>query len=314
MAYLLSNGGVIINDSREIVNAGVVTAISYHGDGSNLSGIVTAGGGGEISIGDANITGNLNVSGISTVEFLNASDINVGGALTVTGNLTAGGDISANDFSGVNLNISGISTLGTVQISNGIVTATSGVVTYYGDGSNLTGIDITDSDVRLRNLEVTGVSTFTGDVSFGANASLVGDLTSGRNANLSGIATVNDIYIDNLLYDSNNNVGAAGSILVTAGGKVQWLPPDQAGIATVFQPGNTFFVSKNGDDTSDGLSMEKSFATISYALSQISSGTNNVLLITAGDYEEVFPLSVPDGLTVKGVGQRAVLVRPTTAT
>ena len=314
MAYSLSNGGVIINDSREIVNAGVVTAISYHGDGSNLSGIVSTGGGGEISIGDANITGNLNVSGISTVEFLNASDINVGGALTVTGDLSVGGDLSFDEVSGTNLLISGISTLGTVQISNGIVTATSGVVTYYGDGSNLTGIDITDSDVRLRNLEVTGVSTFTGDVSFGANASLVGDLTSGRNANLSGIATVNDIYIDNLLYDSNNNVGAAGSILVTAGGKVQWLPPDQAGIATVFQPGNTFFVSKNGDDTSDGLSLEKSFATISYALSQISAGTNNVLLITAGDYEEVFPLSVPDGLTVKGVGQRAVLVRPTTAT
>ncbi|AIX41628.1 baseplate wedge initiator [Synechococcus phage ACG-2014f] len=313
MAYLLSNGGVIINDSREIVNAGVVTATAFFGDGSGLSGIATISDGG-ISIGDANITGNLNVSGISTVEFLNASDINVGGALTVTGDLSVGGDLSFDEVSGRNLNITGISTLGTVKISNGIVTATSGVVTYYGDGSNLTGIDITDSDVRLRNLSVTGVSTFTGDVSFGANASLVGDLTSGRNANLSGIATVNDIYIDNLLYDSNNNVGAAGSILVTAGGKLQWLPPDQAGIATVFQPGNTFFVSKNGDDSSDGLSMEKSFATISYALSQISSGTNNVLLITAGDYEEVFPLSVPDGLTVKGVGQRAVLVRPTSAT
>lgn len=314
MAYLLSNGGVIINDSREIVNAGVVTAIAFHGDGSNITGIVTVTDGNNISIGDVNITGDLNVSGISTLDILNAQDVNVGGALTVTGDLSVGGDLSFDEVSGRNLNITGISTLGTVQISSGIVTATSGVVTYYGDGSNLTGIDITDSDVRLRNLSVTGVSTLTGDVSFGANASLVGDLTSGRNANLSGIATVNDIYIDNLLYDSNGSVGAAGSILVTAGGKLQWLPPDQAGIATVFQPGNTFFVSKNGDNSSDGLSMEKSFATISYALSQISAGTNNVLLVTAGDYEEVFPLSVPDGLTVKGVGQRAVLVRPTSST
>jgi len=38
------------------------------------------------------------------------------------------------------LSVSGISTLGSVQISSGIVTATSGVVTYYGDGSNLSGI------------------------------------------------------------------------------------------------------------------------------------------------------------------------------
>jgi len=39
------------------------------------------------------------------------------------------------------LNVTGISTLGTVQISSGIVTATSGIVTYYGDGSQLTGIE-----------------------------------------------------------------------------------------------------------------------------------------------------------------------------
>ncbi len=58
MAYLLSNGGVIINDSREIVNAGVVTATAFFGDGSGLSGIATISDGG-ISIGDANVTGNL---------------------------------------------------------------------------------------------------------------------------------------------------------------------------------------------------------------------------------------------------------------
>jgi hypothetical protein len=33
------------------------------------------------------------------------------------------------------LNVSGISTLGTVKISSGIVTASSGIVTYYGDGN-----------------------------------------------------------------------------------------------------------------------------------------------------------------------------------
>ena len=41
-----------------------------------------------------------------------------------------------NDFT--SLNISGISTLGTVQISSGIISATTGIVTYYGDASNLT--------------------------------------------------------------------------------------------------------------------------------------------------------------------------------
>jgi hypothetical protein len=36
---------------------------------------------------------------------------------------------------------SGISTLGAVKIYSGIVTASSGVVTYYGDGSNLMGVN-----------------------------------------------------------------------------------------------------------------------------------------------------------------------------
>lgn len=38
------------------------------------------------------------------------------------------------------VNVSGISTLGTVQVSSGIITATTGVVTYYGDGSHLFGV------------------------------------------------------------------------------------------------------------------------------------------------------------------------------
>jgi hypothetical protein len=41
------------------------------------------------------------------------------------------------------LNVSGVSTLGTVKISSGIITATSGIVTYHGDGSQLSGIDAT---------------------------------------------------------------------------------------------------------------------------------------------------------------------------
>ena len=191
--------------------------------------------------------------------------------------------------------------------SAGVVTA----VTYFGDGTHLTGV----TTISASGDSITGgIATFQSDVVIDQNLTIGGDITTARNINATGIATVNDLYIDNLLYDSNGNVGAGGSILVTSGGKLQWLPPDQAGIATVFQPGNTYFVSSNGDDDSDGLSVEKSWGSIAYALSQIPTGDNHVLLITAGEYEEVFPLSVPDGLTVKGVGQRSVYIKPTQAT
>ena len=49
------------------------------------------------------------------------------------------------------LNVSGISTLGTVQISSGIVTATSGIVTYYGDGSQLQNVGVTVTDDTSTN-------------------------------------------------------------------------------------------------------------------------------------------------------------------
>jgi len=49
-----------------------------------------------------------------------------------------GSSISGTTIAGTALSISGISTLGTVKISSGIISATTGIVTYYGDASNLT--------------------------------------------------------------------------------------------------------------------------------------------------------------------------------
>ncbi len=81
-------------------------------------------------VGDVKITGDTIITGIASVS----SDLTVGGNLNVTG------DITYDEVTGRNINITGVSTFGTVQVSGGIVTATSGIVTYYGDGSNLTGV------------------------------------------------------------------------------------------------------------------------------------------------------------------------------
>jgi hypothetical protein len=63
------------------------------------------------------------------------------------------------------LSVSGISTLGTVQISSGIVTATSGVVTYYGDGSKLTGTGIAISTNTTNQNQFLTYSVSTGSTS-----------------------------------------------------------------------------------------------------------------------------------------------------
>jgi hypothetical protein len=76
----------------------------------------------------AGIATYASVSGVATYA-------DVSGISTVAQGLTGNPAISVSD-----LNVSGVSTLGIVQISSGIVTSTSGVVTYYGDGSKLQNI------------------------------------------------------------------------------------------------------------------------------------------------------------------------------
>ncbi len=126
----------------------VVIDGNINGASLNVSGITTT-----IDLG---VTRNFNVSGLTTTFDLsvtrNFSSTGIttlassggitttGGDLYIGGNLNVIGDITYDEVRGRNINITGVTTLGTVQISSGIVTATTGVVTYFGDGSNLTGI------------------------------------------------------------------------------------------------------------------------------------------------------------------------------
>ena len=76
--------------------------------------------------GKVSILYDLDVDGHTELD-----DVNVSGALTAT------------TIVGTSLTITGISTLGSVQVSSGIITTTpgaTGVVTYYGDGQHLTGV------------------------------------------------------------------------------------------------------------------------------------------------------------------------------
>ena len=130
-------------------------------------------------LGVSTFTGDVNVTGVASVT----SDLYVGGNLNVTG------DITYDEVTGRNINITGVSTFGTVQISGGIVTATSGIVTYYGDGSNLTGV--------ATNL-VTTIGIQSGGTPIGSGITAI-DFT-GTNATITvaagsatptGVATVN---------------------------------------------------------------------------------------------------------------------------
>jgi len=114
MAIKIS-GTTVIDDSRNIQNVGIVTATTFSG---NITGTA------------ATFTGNVSIAG--TLTYDDVTNVDSVGLITARSGvrITNGGLVVT----------AGVSTLGTVQISSGIVTATSGVVTYYGDGSQLTGV------------------------------------------------------------------------------------------------------------------------------------------------------------------------------
>jgi hypothetical protein len=66
------------------------------------------------------------------------------------------------------------------------------------------------------------------------------------------------------------------------------------------------------DTTGDGRRVQSAFATIKHALSQAVTG--DVVYIEAGTYTEIFPLTIPQGVTLRGAGLREVTVQPTVGT
>jgi len=147
---------------------GSVVAGSIVGTALSISGISTFGGNVGIGTNDPTKAVGAGNTAILAVGILTANRI----YSTVFGEFT-GGTVVAGEIVGTGLSISGISTLGTVQISSGIVTATSGVVTYFGDGSNLTGTGNT-TNVTTNNLNVLGFSTFTNLVDVNAELNTQG--------------------------------------------------------------------------------------------------------------------------------------------
>ena len=76
--------------------------------------------------------------------------------------------------------------------------------------------------------------------------------------------------------------------------------------------GNTFYVAETGSDSNDGDNINKPFLTIAKALTVATD--HDVINVSAGIFEETCPLTVPAGVTIKGAGLRATIIKPTDAT
>ena len=151
---------------------------------------------------DLAVVRNINASGVVT-------------ATTFIGNVNAGvGTITTfNSTNGTITNLTGTAaTIGTVKIVSGIITATSGIVTYFGDGQYLTGLAANPTLQTVLNtgntstigFSITGVSTLT---TLNSTSGTITNI-SGTNLNYSGIGTITNL--------SGVNINVTGVVTATS--------------------------------------------------------------------------------------------------
>ena len=231
-----------------VVGVSTLTGLLDINGGARVTGITTFDN--QIDA-DASIelAGGLSVTGLSTftgnVDINSDVDINrslsVTGGATVTGLSTFTGNVDINSDVDINrslvvvggIGVTGIGTIGRLQISNdgtgGIVTATAGIITYYGDGQFLTniqsGVGIATTNPTTGYSETVGLGatiiTFAGP-GVSTNASHNGGNGVTVNA-ASGIATV---YLSGgggggggfqtQIFRDSTTVGAGGSDIFTS--------------------------------------------------------------------------------------------------
>jgi len=207
---------VFIQDGLNVTGTGATLSTLNVTGVSTFAGITTI-------TGETLFSKQLNVSGVSTfVGFSTFNDyvfiqdgLNVTGAgatlttLNVTGVSTFVGFSTFNDYVFIQdgLNVTGAgATIGTVKISSGIITATSGIVTYYGDGSYLTG--------NARNLTAT-IGIGTSGVAVGYGVSFL-DL---RGPGLSTVFYDNNVGIATIFFQGGGGGGSASIGIGTTPGE-----------------------------------------------------------------------------------------------
>ena len=261
----------------------------------------------KIGINTDSITRELTINQHAKTDYLIVDNSLISDLITATGDSITpnSDDLIFNPQSGVT-NLSSISS-SSIKLDNNVITSLNSneTVEFRPNGTGRVEI-YTDTDIT-GNLHSTGDITLDGNIIIG-------------NDNTDSITVASDIDSDiipdlNEIYDLGSNTKkwlgtytelVNGQLLVTSGISV-------SGVNDItLRQGKIWYVATNGLDTNVGDHQNGPFATVEKALSETVSG--DTVLIYPGTYEETFPLTVPAGVTVRGMGLRSVKIIPTSST
>lgn len=171
-----------------------------------------------------------------------------------------------------------------------------------------------------------------GQVVLNTNTFLVnGDLHATGDITWDGNITIGDTNTDNVTFfsevssniipDGNNtrNLGSSSqywnilySVNTSATSITSTTSITANNINLLLAQGKTYYVSVNGSDTNYGNHQHSPYKSIKKALSVATSGDE--IIIYSGTYQEIFPMTVPAGVSVKGSSINATIINPTSGT
>ena len=263
---------------------------------------------GRVGIKTASPTHDLQVAGTTrttNLEVTTRADI---ATFTIQGNTISSSNSTINlDPSGANPVVyQGTIVTGNLELydHNIATTGTNTNLTISTTGSGQVNIN---SNVLINgDLHATGTITADGNIQLGdANTDGItfnADVTSNITPDVTNFydlgavdKTWRTVYSNNI---NTTNV-TASSIIAN-------------GIDLILPPGKTYFVTTTGSDANAGVHENNPLASIKQALSLSTAG--DTVYVYAGVYYEIFPLTIPAGVSLRGASIRSVLIQPTVGT
>ena len=186
--------------------------------------------------------------------------------------------------------------------------------------SNVIQTNTSNSNLELR-------PNGTGKVIVDTDMDVQGNIHATGNISADGNITLGDANTDDVVFQgevASNIVPDADNTYTLGTPTKRWkevnsfdITATNLNVTTLTSPGvdflkthqNMLYVAENGSDSDLGNHPQSPFATIKHALSQASSG--DVVHVFAGEYTETFPLTVPQGVTLRGQSLRSVNIKPT---
>ena len=303
---------------------GVVTASSFVGDGSGLTGLSTFSGSYNDLTNKPTIPTNNNQLTNGAGYITNS----VTGDLSVSGNVSIGGTLTYEDVTNVD--------------SVGLVTARTGIDVLAG-GINVTGVSTFNDQLHLPD----NTKIMLGDSNDMQILHIPGNSNSIQGTQPLKLQSTSEIHLREYsgsqifgkfkkngpveLYYSGNKKFETTGTGVTVYGTTETQQLNVTGVVTassfvgdgsqltnlptssgINSAPNVLYVAKDGNDADNGTSIDNAKLTIKSAIGIAQSGT--VIKVLSGNYVENNPITVPAFVSVVGDDLRSVKVLPSNTT